>query len=304
MSTRVDVEEIQVTRSEKLLAVVLAGFLLIGGIWAYVKIDDAVRTTSPADYSYRGTPAQQAAIARENRARNELAAASQAVATARQQLEFRREAYRTALEAHRAEAASLGRSYDRARTKLAQAKRRAAAARAAARAAHPAADSAHRAVFDEQLGRVHQRELLAFVFRLAFVIANVLFGYVLLARLRRRRSRYYPVALAFVGYAAVLAFVMAGDYVTDYFDPIDLGPLVLSLVGIAATLVAMVALQRYLAKRLPSRRVRKSECPFCGYPVRGNEHCEGCGRDVIAPCSACSEPRRVGALHCGACGAA
>ena len=91
---------------------------------------------------------------------------------------------------------------------------------------------------------------------------------------------------------------------TDYFDPIDLGPLVLSLIGIVATLIAFVVLQRYLAKRLPSRRVRKSECPFCGYPVRGNTHCEGCGRDVIAPCAQCDAPRRVGAVHCGACGAA
>ena len=47
VSTRVDVEEIQTTKCEKLLAVVLALFLLIGGIWVYVKIDDAVRTTSP-----------------------------------------------------------------------------------------------------------------------------------------------------------------------------------------------------------------------------------------------------------------
>ena len=40
---------------------------------------------------------------------------------------------------------------------------------------------------------------------------------------------HYPIALAFNGYAAVLALVTAiGDHLTDYFDPIDLGPLVLS----------------------------------------------------------------------------
>ena len=304
MSTRLDVEEIQTTKSENLLAVVLAGFLLIGGIWAYVKIDDAVRITSPPDYSYRGTPAEQAAIGRENRARSELDQAGQALAAARQDLELRREAYRTALEAHHADAARLGRAYSESRARFAQAQQRTAAAKSALRTAHPAADSAHRHIFDVQIGRIHNRELLAFAFRLAFVLANVLFGYWLLARLRRRRSRYYPVALAFVGYAALLSFVTAGDYLTDYVDPLDLGPLVLSLVGVVATLIAMVALQRYLAKRLPSRRVRKSECPFCGYPVRGSEHCEGCGRDVIAPCAQCGEPRRVGALHCGACGAA
>jgi hypothetical protein len=97
---------------------------------------------------------------------------------------------------------------------------------------------------------------------------------------------------------------MAADYLTDWFDPLDLGPLVLSVVGIALTLLAFAAVQRYMARRIPNRRVRKGECPFCGYPVRRNDHCEGCGRDVIAPCSRCEEPRRVGSAFCGACGAA
>ncbi|MEX0673330.1 MAG: hypothetical protein WD067_01055 [Gaiellaceae bacterium] len=56
--------------------------------------------------------------------------------------------------------------------------------------------------------------------------------------------------------------------VTDYVDPLELGPLLLSLVGVLATLAAFVALQRYLARRVPARRVRKAECPFCGYPGR------------------------------------
>jgi flagellar biogenesis protein FliO len=300
----VGVEEIQTTKGEKLLAVVLAGFLLIGGIWVYAKIDDAVRTSAPPDYSYRGTPAEQAALARERDASRRLARAELAAAAARDNLELRREAYNTALAAHRPEANQLGKVYDRAQARLARARNEAAEARRAAAATRPAADAAQQHISEVQTGRANHRELLAFVFRLVFVLANIIFGYWLLARLRRRKSRYYPVGMAFVGYAAVLAFVMAGDYLTDYFDPLDLGPLVLSLVGIVATLIAMVMLQRYLAKRLPSRRVRKSECPFCGYPVRGNTHCEGCGRDVIAPCAQCDEPRRVGAAHCGACGAA
>ena len=304
MSTRVDAEEIQTTKGEKLLAVVLAVFLLIGGIWSYVKIDDAVRTSSGPDYSYRGTPTEQAAITQEQEARQRLIRAQSATAAARAKLELRREAYRTALEAHRSEAAGLGRAYDRSRTAFAQAQREVAAAQTAWKQARPAADAAHQHIFQAQTARVHRHELIAFVLRLAFVLLNIVFGYWLLARLRRRGSRYFPVGMAFVGYSAVLAFVMAGDYLTDYFDPIDLGPLVLSLVGIVATLLAFVVLQRYLAKRLPSRRVRKSECPFCGYPVRGNAHCEGCGRDVIAPCARCAEPRRVGSAHCGACGGA
>jgi hypothetical protein len=303
VSTRVDVEEIQTTKGEKLLAVVLAGFLLIGGIWAYVKIDDAVRTSTPGDYSYTGTPAQRAAVNRLEFANARQARAERQVVAARDNLELRREAYRTALDANRP-APKLEQAYNRAQARLTRAQQELAAAGAAVARAQPAGDAARSAIDKVRQGRENRRELLAFVFRLAFVLANVFFGYWLLAHLRRRRSRYYPVGMAFVGFAAVLAFVMAADYLTDYFDPLELGPLVLSLVGIVATLIAMVMLQRYLAKRLPSRRVRKSECPFCGYPVRGNTHCEGCGRDVIAPCAQCDEPRRVGAAHCGACGAA
>jgi hypothetical protein len=304
MSTRVDVEEIQTTKGEKLLAVVLAIFLLIGGVWAYAKIDDAVRTSTPPDYSYRGTPAEQAAIKRESQARGRLLQAQRAVAMARETLELRREAYRTALEAHRPEAAALGRAYDRERVRFLRAQRKAADAQVTVTQARPAAEAAQKHLFEVQRGRAEKRELLAFVLRLAFVLANIAFGSWLLARLRRRGSRYYAVGLAFVAYATVLAFAMAIDYLTDYFEPLDFGPLVISLFGIVVTLLAFVGLQRYLARRIPQWRVRKGECPFCGYPVRGNEHCERCGREVIAPCARCEAPRRVGTLRCGACGAA
>ncbi len=303
MSTRVDVEEIQTTKGEQLLAAVLAAFLLIGGIWVYAKIDDAVRTTSPPDLAYRGTPAEQASVSRLQRAEARLSRAEQEAAAARDNLELRREAYRTALDANRP-AGTLERAYNRAQTRLTQARRELAAAQRDVAAAQPAAQAAERKIAEVQAGREHRRELLAFVFRFLFAAASLAFAYWLLAYLRRRRSRYYPVGMAVVAAAAILAFAGAADYLTDYFDPVDLGPLVLSLFGIVATLIAFAVLQRYLAKRLPARRVRHRECPFCGYPVRENEHCEGCGRDVLAACARCSAPRRVGALHCGACGAA
>ena len=303
MSTLVDVEEIRTTKGEQLLAVVLAAFLLIGGIWVYAKIDDAVRTSSLPDFSYRGTPAEQAAVRRLRQADLRQSQSAREVAAARDNLELRREAYRTALDANRP-AAELERAYNRARARLVRAERELASARSDVAAARPAAVAAQRDIARVQAGRTERRELLAFVFRALFAITSLVFAYWLLAYLRRKRSRYYPVGMAVVAAAAILAFAGAADYLTDYFDPLDLGPLVLSLFGIGATLIAFAVLQRYLARRLPARRVRHRECPFCGYPVRENEHCEGCGRDVVAPCARCSEPRRVGALHCGACGAA
>ena len=65
MSTRVDVEEIQTTKGEKLLAVVLAVFLLIGGVWTTPRSTTPFGRSSPPDFGYRGTPADQAAIKEE-----------------------------------------------------------------------------------------------------------------------------------------------------------------------------------------------------------------------------------------------
>lgn len=302
MNTDVDVEEIETTKSEKVLALVLTIFLLIGGIWAYQKIDDVVADAlAPPPGAASLGPRERAALDAAFVAQRAVSSASQAESTATRNLEFRREAYRTALDA-RQPAGRLEREYRSAQASLDSAQQRLRAARTQLRSAQPAAQSASRHQQEASRRANDRRQLVAFFVRLAFVVAMVVLGYWLLGRLRNRRSRYLPAALAFVGFAAILAFVMATDYVTDYIDPIDLGPLVLSVVGIALTLVAFAALQRYLARRVPFRRVRRLECPFCGYPVRGTDRCEGCGREVVARCASCEAPRRVGTAHCGACG--
>jgi len=289
----VDIEDIESTKSEKLLAVVLAIFLLIGGIWTYQRIDDVAREATRVTLS----PAERAAQDRFADTQTRLFNAEEREGAALSELEFRREAYRTALDAGRP-ARELEQAYHQAEDRYAEAQAARAAAQAEVEAARPAANAA----FAHEAENLRHAELYAFLARLAFVIAVLAGAYLLLGALRKRRSRYFPMGLAAVGFAAILALVMAGDYVTDYVDPLDIGPLVLAVVGIGMTILAFAALQRYLARRVPLRRVRKRECPFCGFPVGDNEHCEGCGRVVVAECATCAKPRRVGTLHCGACG--
>src|SRR3954447_19972983 len=94
-----DVEDLQTTRTEKLLAVILTAFLLLGGVWTYTRIDDVVRHRVPLPTA---ALSQSPAIAREDAARQRIFRAQDRLAQARQELELRREAYRTALEAHQA----------------------------------------------------------------------------------------------------------------------------------------------------------------------------------------------------------
>ena len=297
--TTVDVEEIGTTKSEKLLAVVLAVFLLIGGLWAYDRFGDWSRSAFEASIA----ASDRAAVERLSAAENQVAVTAADEARALDDLVLAREAYRTALDADEP-AEALRRTYEARKRNHAAAQAAARAARATVSALRPAGEAARSRVATAEERAADREALLAFGLRFAFVAGLLGLGLWLVARLRRTGSRWLPLSSSLVGCATVVAVLLAGDYVTDYVDPLDLGPLVLSLVGIGLTLAGFAALQRYLARRIPARRVRKNECPFCGYPVGDGSHCEGCGREVVAACARCAAPRRVGTLHCRACGEA
>jgi uncharacterized membrane protein YidH (DUF202 family) len=292
-----DVEDLQVTRTEKLLAVVLTAFLLLGGIWTYTRVDDVVRRHVPVP-AFNQSPA----IAREQAAEQRIFRAQDRSRTALQDLELRREAYRTALEAHKP-AAALEQRYSAAQAAYAAAQRDVATARRDAAAAAPAANADRRAAGKKVDAALHRQARDSFLIRLALVLLSIGAGYWLLAFMRKRNTRWFPLAGSGVAFATIFAFVLAGDYVTDYFDPFQWGIAVVALIGIAATLLAYLALQRYLLRRVTQRRVRRQQCPFCGYPTGTGSHCEGCGREVVAPCSNCESARRVGTAHCATCGA-
>jgi hypothetical protein len=301
--------EIETSASEKILAFVLAVFIAIGAIWGYVKLDEVAEP----DTTY--LPDQQlidrdelAAIQSHREAIRSVELARRDRRAAARQLELRREAYRTALDAGEP-SAELQADYEAAQAEFASASRELAAAAAVAARARPEAAEAR-----QRLTEVRQAEAkrvdddrarhdrIVFVLRLVLLALMLAGAYRLLMRLRSRNSRYLPAALAWIGATAILAIVMAGDYTDSYIAFDEVGPLAISLVGVALTLAAFVALQRFLAKRVPARRVRRGECPFCGFPVRDKPHCEGCGRGVIASCSSCEKDRRVGTARCGYCG--
>lgn len=301
MSTRVAVEEIEVTTGEKVLAVVLAIFISIGAVWSYVRIDDIGAENGTV--TVQASQSERAAIEAHRAATRDLLDAKRGEKAARRKVEFTREAYRTALDAGQS-SAGLKQDYLDAQERLKDAEARVAAARSTASETAPAADQAQQHLNDERRSDQRSHDRQTFALRLVLLVAMLGSAYYLLGRMRRQRSRYLPATYAWIGASGVLALVMAGDYIGNYVEFSETGPLAISLAGIALTLAAFVALQRYLARRVPARRVRKGECPFCGFPVRGGRHCEGCGRLVVSECSRCHEPRRVGTEHCAACGEA
>lgn len=302
--------EIETSTAEKILALVLTVFIAIGAVWGYVKVDEVAKgdSTSYAPGRKLVEPAEFSAIEKHRQAARSVQRARREQRAATHQLELRREAYRTALDAGEPPA-ELRAEYESAQARLASASSElAGAVRVEARTGPTAVEAQRhltelrqRAAKQEDDDRTrHDRTVL--LLRLALLTLMLAAAYWLLIRLRSRNSRYLPAALAWIGATAVLAAVMAADYGDNYIEFSEVGPLAISIVGIALTLVAFVALQRFLAKRVPARRVRRGECPFCGFPVRGRPHCEGCGRAVNASCSSCQKDRRVGTPRCGYCG--
>jgi hypothetical protein len=310
--SRVGDGEIETSTAEKVLAVVLAIFIAIGAIWAYVKLDEVAK---PETSTYLPNQAlisrsELSAVTRHREAIREVAAAERDRKAATRQLEIRREAYRTALDAGEP-AAELKAEYEAAQATFAAAAGELKAASAAetrtvaaAGAAEANADELREDAAAERDDEETKHDRTVFFLRLALLIGMLAGSYRLLIRLRSRNSRYLPAALALTGATAVLAVVMASDYTDSYLAFDEVGPLAISIAGIALTLIAFVALQRFLAKRVPARRVRRGECSFCGFPLRGTSHCEGCGRAAIAACSHCRQERRVGTPRCGNCGEA
>ncbi len=308
--SRVGDGEIETSTAEKILALVLAVFIAIGAVWSYVKLDE-VSKSDPTSYVPDRRlidPAEFSAIQKHRQAISSVERARRERRAATRQLELRREAYRTALDADEPPAA-LRTEYESAQARLASASRELGGAVRVEMRTRPSAVEAQ-----ERLTELRQRaaenadedrarhDRIVFLLRLALLILMLAAAYWLLIRLRSRSSRYLPAALAWIGATAVLAAVMAADYTDNYIEFAEVGPLAISIVGIALTLAAFVALQRFLAKRVPARRVRRGECPFCGFPLRDKPHCEGCGRAVIASCSSCQKDRRVGTPRCGYCG--
>lgn len=248
-------------------------------------------------------PEDAAAIARHEQAAQAVVRAQAAEQQAQEDLELAREAYRTAIEAGEP-TAELQAAYEQAQADFAAAQDALTAAVAQEAATRGPAEEASDRVADAVSSAAGRDRLWAFLVRLAFVSASLGASFWLLSAMRRRGSRYLAVGIAAVAASTLTAFVMAGDYLTDYFDVTDLGPLVLSLLGVALSLASLVGVQRYVQRRIPVRRVRRHECPFCGFPVGEHPSCEGCGREVIAGCASCGEPRRVGTAHCRTCGAA
>lgn len=301
MSTRVETEDITSTKSEKFLAVILAAFVLIGSGWLYWKAYDWVGPETGWSY----TVAEQEIIDRADTAAQNFYSIEEQHAANTDHLNQVRADLNLAVD-RGDETAALEEQYREAQTEAAASRELLATARTEMNQTEAEAQVVHdrHQSLSEDAETSWQHWLVAGL-RFLFIAGMLIGSLFWTQRLRERESRYVPIGFAITASATIMAFTFIVDYITDYIDILELGPIVLSMLGIAATIGAFALLQRYLAKRVGRTRVRKGECPFCAFPVRqGQAHCEGCGRGVEADCASCQQSRRVGSPFCAHCGQA
>jgi len=311
-----ELEEVESSRVERLLAVGLVVFLLVGGFWVLARLGEIPqRPDWTAIEQAEGKPAVEEAwrqaMADYERAQTAAAEAWAALTKARAEYEYRREEYRVALERGLDDPA-LAAAYAEARTLVEQAAVRhelAEAVRVSLEAELKEPQQAYEAVMrrvQESYERADAHYQLA-VFALRFAYALPLFGLSVWGwlALRRRRSRHLILATATMAFAGIQTLGLLGQY--GWYLLRDVAPLALSVTGSAVCVAGLVAVRRWALnpRRLAVARLRRGQCPLCGFPLReGTTHCVGCGRPVMEACPGCATPNVTGSPFCGHCGRA
>lgn len=309
-----EVEEAETSRAEKLLAIGLVIFLLIGGFWV---VDRLGSLPKPPDYQAISDRLGLSRLSEEyQRLSGDYArgveAAQQAqgdLNKARAEYEYRREEYRVGLERGVNDPA-LARAHEAARAAFETAQARydlteAVRASLEERLAGPQAayEEAEKRVRDEFKRAQDRYQFLLFAIRFGYALP--LFGLSVWGwlALRRRRSRHLILATSFMAFAGIQALGLVGQY--GWYLLRDIGPIALSVTGSAICVAGLVAVRRWAfgARRLVSVRLRRHQCPYCGFPMTpGLMYCAGCGRKLTEPCPRCGKDTVIQASFCPHCG--
>jgi hypothetical protein len=324
-----EVEELEMTRVEKMFVLGLIVFLLIGGFWMLGQIETLVPEPIVSKNDYRSSNAIVQKVPIEDELgipplRSEVerlqkdADQRQSVMSSRERTfqeadsayRFRREEYRTAMEAGRVAPTQVA-AYQQTR-KLRDSKEaeyrqaRKAYDTAAARLKGPQkrlSDLQNRAwkVFNQ---RSQTRNLILFALHFLYAGAVFFLSWKAWQWGRREQWRFLSLLTALLTASVIQLVFLAFRYCWELVLK-DFALLGIALVGIIGCSLALVALKRYVLspERIARNRLAAHSCPNCSTPFRdGQTYCWDCGRPLLDPCPHCGQPHLRYAPHCDHCG--
>ena len=309
--------EREVTRAEKVLALALAIFLLIGGLRVAWAINGIFPYPDYMELHGQFVPAAleeevNALLQREGEKQGALQRLREEESALRSQYEKAREEYRTMLD----------RGIDDADKKAlwVQAREGHEEALAAISVAETTLQDFQASTLGpkqqalwENYGRLEtrfnqltsRRNLHAGLALMAYALAGFALALWIfnLFRSKPLLSRYAVIGTSFLLFGVLQ--MLAITYYTGFPFLRDLIPIewIISIAGSGLSIAGIVFLKnRYLStEAVRNRRLWKKACPICGYPQPGN-HCIRCGAAQTQNCSHCGLLTSKFALWCRECG--
>jgi len=300
------------SRAERILALGMVIFLLVGGAWVFNHIQRIPARPDHQAIEQRYISAQMQSEYWQ--AQNTLDAARTATERLRQELgaatteyEFRREEFRvmnergildTAREKKYLDALAnferLGREISLAMTVEESAHERLRPLKTQWQALHA------------QIGEEHARQLRAFELqlfglRLLYAVPVFLLSLLLFWRLRKQNSNYLVFATALIGAATLQLMYLVALYSWHLLR--DVAQIAIAVIGTALCMFGIVLIRRYWLdpERVIRTRVRRGQCFSCGAAAEDNVFCPSCGEELQKRCLGCGANRPVKAAFCPHC---
>ncbi|MBT9130984.1 MAG: hypothetical protein DDT42_01366 [candidate division WS2 bacterium] len=307
----------ETTTAEKILAIALTVFLLIGGLRLAGAIDrlfphpnyTLIRQEHfPANLEAEFFTLQQ----KYHELRVEVQRYTDAEARARLDYEKAREEYRTLLDRGVDDPVKKLR-WEQTRNQLEQVQKNIETAqttlnnfRADLFAPKEIIFRAAEQKFQEDFNRqARTRNLKAGISLLIYALIMFILSFLIFNFFRTRSglSRYALIGVSFLGFGALQALIVSFRIVYPYLIGIIPVEAIVSIGGSTISIAGIVYLKnRFFSSRaIRNRRLWKKVCPVCGFPDPGN-HCSWCGSAQLVECPSCKKLTNEYLPRCRECG--
>ncbi len=309
--------EKEVSRAEKILALALAVFLLVGGLRLAAGIEAAFpRPDLSGMYKALRLDEREREVSLIREKESELADAlrqrQEAEARARLEYELAREEYRTFLDrgvddpARRAQWEQKREAFER--EKAAREKVERDLKTFQVRILEPKKRELERlqAQFDEEVARLNRaRDLKAGAASLGYALGAFALSFLVFNFFRRSSvlRRYAVIGTSFLGFGAVQAFLVSLWIAYPFLVGAVPVEAIVSVGGSAVCVASLVYLKNrfFSAQAVRNRRLWKGACPACGFPAPG-AFCPWCGAEQSVACPGCGTETGRFLPYCRACG--
>ena len=311
MSERDEVEKLEATRGEKILASAMVIFLLIGGINILTELggipESPQRDIYYEQYGVHNLENEERSINSELKiASDVLKNANDEYLSTKENYQFKREEYRVILdkgetdEIKEREHEEARNRYEESQVKLNEAQAvhdaiygRLNQKRGEVSDARSLAQGEYNAAY-----QIYRWKVLAV--RLAFVLPLLVVAIAMFLKAKKVKSKYTIHANAFMAFASLLLIYTIIVNVWQVLHVIGIS--ILGAVACAITL-AYIKKQYFSFERISMSRLKQNKCPWCTFPIRHDmSYCQNCGKKLAYKCPECGEMRSILTRFCPNCG--